>query len=101
MQIQRRTFIRVTVDMNIRFFCEQMPYTAIMFDCTKNGIGIDTICNCLPCTYKVDLLIPLKTEILRLKGKISRIKKITDVNFKMGIELVKPPQKYLDFIDSL
>ena len=101
MQEQRRTFERMNVDMNIKFFCEQSLYTANMTDCTKNGIGINTFCNCLPCSYKVDLLVPLNKEILRLKGKISRIKKINDIHYNIGIEIVKPPQKYLGFCDSL
>jgi hypothetical protein len=101
MQKERRTFKRMSVNMSIRFFSEKSHYTATVVDCTKNGIGINTYCNCLPCSYKVDLLVPLDKDILKMKGKISRIQKISDVSYGIGIELLKPPQKYLDFIDNL
>jgi len=100
-QKQRRTFERIPVYITIRSFCEKSPYMAIIINCTKNGIGINTFSNWLPCSYKVELLIPLDKEILSLQGKISRINKITDYSYNIGIELVNPPHKYLAFIDSL
>ena len=74
MQQERRKFERIPVNMNIRLFSEQLPYNATMIDCSKNGIGMNTFYNCLPCRNKVTLLIPLDKEILRHNYKLVGLK---------------------------
>ncbi len=48
-----------------------------------------------------DISIPLKEGILHVPGKIVRLSKINGRSNGMGVELMDPPQNYLDFVENL
>lgn len=51
---------------------------------------------------KFDISIPLKEgEVLRVPGKPVRLSKTNGSCNGMGIELIDPPQNYLNFVENL
>ncbi|MEW6602266.1 MAG: PilZ domain-containing protein, partial [Nitrospirota bacterium] len=50
---------------------------------------------------RVDISIPLKEGVLRVPGKFVRLTEINGSSNGIGVELIDPPQNYLDFVEEL
>jgi hypothetical protein len=98
--MEKRAFERTDTDLPVRYFCENRIYTGTVKNLSENGMFISTS-NFLPCGNKVELLVPLEKEISKFPAKIRRIEKINSSNYNIGIELLDPPNIYIEFVDYL
>ena len=98
--MEKREFKRTEITLPVKYLCENMLYNGTVKNISENGMFINT-CNFLPCNNKVELLIPLKEEISRFSAIIRRIEREDDSRYNIGIELLNPPEKYMEFINSL
>jgi hypothetical protein len=98
--MEKRAFERTDADLPVRYFCENRIYTGIVKNLSENGMFISTS-NFLPCGNRVEVLVPLEKEISKFPAKIRRIEKINSFSYNIGIELLDPPNKYIEFVDCL
>ncbi len=107
--MKKRAFERTPINMQADFFYNDAMYTGIVKNISKNGMYIETSSD-LPFKSKFGLLIPVKSkfelripfneEFLEFNVKLRRIVK-TDGNYDgMGIEILNPTQKYLEFFSK-
>jgi hypothetical protein len=100
--MQKRYFERIPADLDTIFFCFQKIGTGKALNFSENGMFIKTKF-CFPFDTKFNILIsvPLKEKELRMSAKVVRIIKNDNFYDGMGVELIKPPSNYVDFIKSL
>ncbi len=97
---ENRLFERTEITLPVKYLCENILYNGTIKNISENGMFIST-CNFLPCSHIVELLIPLKKEVSKFYAKIRRIEREDDSSYNIGVELLNPPEKYLEFIKSL
>jgi hypothetical protein len=95
--MDRRAFERVPTSFKIRFISSHSPDSAVVSDFSENGMRISTG-YCLPCDDTSELLIPLTAEILKVRVKIRRLVKVDNLHYVLGVELLAPPNEYLEFV---
>jgi hypothetical protein len=98
--MKKRAFERIDASLPVNYFCENILYSGKVKNLSENGMFISTS-NLLPCSNRIDLLMPLKEEVSKFPATIIRIEKINDLKYNIGVELLNPPQKYLKFVSNL
>jgi hypothetical protein len=78
-----------------------MEYSGTVTDISKNGMFIKIKEMCFPFNSQLEILILLKKEVLKIPVKVSRIIKSTVLYDGIGVELINPPQNYVEFVDNL
>ncbi len=54
-----------------------------------------------PLKTQLEILIPVKEEILKVFAEVRNFTKSGHVYNGIGVELINPPQNYIEFINSL
>lgn len=98
--MEKRAFERIDTSLPVNYFCEHTLYVGTVKNLSGNGMFISTS-NFLPCNNFIDLLMALKDEVSRFPAKIVRIEKINESDYNIGVEIVNPPDKYLNFVGNL
>ena len=98
--MDKRDLERVTANIMIRFYCIDTEYSGTIINLSRNGMCINIGDNFLPCGTKVKLFVPLIKKVVNIDAKISWIIKLSDLNFTIGVKLVKTPNDYIEFANS-
>lgn len=98
---KRRTIERLNSSLTVIFRCNDAFYSGKVTNLSKKGICINTEEYFFPCGYDIELYIPLIKKTKKLHCKIRQIIKLEDQNYTIGVELLKPPRDYLEFVDGL
>jgi hypothetical protein len=96
--MENRAFERIPVDFEIRLPFGNMFYSGKVLNLSERGMFIST-----KRSYPLDsvLTIQIEKETVYLLAKV-RSFKITDGNLEgVGVEILNPPQNYLEFVSSL
>ena len=96
----KRTYERIPLNVEVRFNNCNTAYAGITANLSRNGILINAKDMCFPFESEFEILIYLQDEILNIPVKLARIQMSPQGYDGLGIKLIDPPQKYLDFIDS-
>ncbi|MBI5097903.1 MAG: PilZ domain-containing protein [Nitrospirae bacterium] len=96
-----RTFDRIPVLIDIKINCNNMVVTGTLINISEHGMFIRTNRMPSPIQSQIDITIPLKDESIHISGKIVREENIQGYYNGVGVEVLNPPQNYLDFIDNL
>ena len=99
--MDKRTFERLNSCLTVIFRCNDTTYSGKITNLSRKGICINTEECFLPCGYELDLYIPLIKKTKNLHCRISRIVKIDEMNYTIGVELLNHPKDYLEFVDGL
>lgn len=99
--MQRRAYERIPASVILRFYCGDTVCLGKLKNCSENGMCISTKNDFLPCSNTLDLLIPLSYGLSRLTAKICRIKKVSDFNYDIGVNILNPSPDYCNFIANL
>ncbi|NOZ67922.1 MAG: PilZ domain-containing protein [Deferribacteres bacterium] len=100
--MQRRSSERVSVNINVRFCCEDRGYSGTVRNLSENGMFISTRDMRFPFDTNFKVLIPVEDYVLTVPVKVSRITKTSDSYDGIAVELLNPPTKdYLKFIEFL
>ena len=67
---------------------------------SEKGIFINTK-KTFPLKSKLEILIPLKEETLKVHGMIKNIRKVGKIYNGIGVELLNPTKNYLKLISDL
>jgi hypothetical protein len=99
--MERRACHRISVNVDIRFFCCSRVYTGTISNISKKGLLINTTEMCFPFDSQFEIFLPLKGEELRVPVSLSRILMLPDSHDSIGVELLNPSRDYLKFVNSL
>jgi hypothetical protein len=98
--IKKRAFERITKSIFVKLLRGKSEYPGIIINLSEKGMYISTKGTFLV-KPKLKIVIPLKEENLNLQGKIQSVVKSGKVYNGIGVELLNPPQNYLNFIRNL
>jgi len=98
--MQRRAFERISVDFKVRYFCGDTAWNGNVTDLSENGMFIDTTID-FPFDSNFELVLPINDEVMKISAVIKRMVKDKGVYKGMGVELVDPPENYLQLVNEL
>lgn len=107
--MEKRICKRITVDIEIRFYCWNMFFWkrlcyGTMKNLSENGMFIRTERTFFPCDAQIEIYIPSKDEVLYIPYNLISIiwrRILPDNSFDgIGVKFSNPPPKYLEFITS-
>ncbi len=98
--MENRSFARTDTHLPVKYYCDNTLYTGIIKNISENGMYICTS-NFLPCTDMIEMLIPLQEKVSRFFVKIRRIEKVNDSKLNVGIEIIDPPESYVEYVEGL
>lgn len=98
--MKKRAFDRIQKSIFVKFLDEKSEYPGIIMNLSEKGMFINTK-ETFPLKPKIEILIPLKEEILQVRGKIRSFVKAGKIYNGIGVELLNPAQNYLEFISNL
>jgi desulfoferrodoxin-like iron-binding protein len=95
--MRKRAFERVQSDVHVNFSFSDVNYTGVVKNLSENGMCISSE-KCLPHKSKFAILFPHNEEVLKLPAMVKRSFKKSSLYEAMGVELLNPPIKYLEFV---
>lgn len=98
--VEKRTFKRIYVNINARFFHGDLFYSGIVRNLCNNGMFINTK-KCLPHNSMFVVILRDEDCLLKVVAKVNRVSITSDIYSGMGLELIKPFSGYLDFVHGL
>ncbi len=99
--MERRAFERIHVELKVNFFYGNKFSSGTVTNISENGMCIKTETR-LPCGSKVELFILSKEEVLSVPVRVNRLRIVMIGNFYdiLGVEILNPTKKYLEFVNS-
>lgn len=98
--MKKRAFERIPVNLEVEYsYGEEITHGTIT-NLSKNGMLVNTKI-CFPLHSKFEILFPIDQEVLNIPVKVSRVVRRGDFYDGMGVELLTPPKKYLEFVSRL
>lgn len=98
--MERRAFDRIPTNLYIRFFHNNMLYSGIVTNLSKNGMRIDTGVY-IPSHSKFNVLLIIKGMNVKVPVKVNRLITSGEVHRGMGVELSEQPQNYSGLVKSI
>jgi hypothetical protein len=98
--MQRRAFERIPVDFKVRYFCGDTAWNGTVTNLSENSMFIDTTID-FPFDTNFELVLPLNDEVMKISAIIKRVVRNNDGYKGMGVELVNPPENYLQLVNDL
>jgi hypothetical protein len=99
--MERRSYKRIPIDIEVKFDCSNGELSGTIVDISKNGMFINLKESYFPIDPRIEILIPLKEDILRIPVIISKIIMSPDYRDGIGVELLNPTKEYLKFVENL
>ena len=97
---KRRAFERIPVDFKVRYFFGDAAWNGTVTDLSENGMFIDTTID-FPFDSNFELVLPLNDEVMKISAIIKRVVRNKGKYNGMGVELVNPPENYLQLVNDL
>jgi hypothetical protein len=97
---KKRAFERIQKNICVKLLSGKSQYTGIIMNLSERGMFIFTK-ETAPLKPKLEILIPLKKEILKVQGTIKSLGKAGKIYNGVGVELLHPAKNYLKFISNL
>ena len=98
--MEKRSFERIDADVDVRFSYGYIFYTGNIKNLSERGLFIRTK-NCLPDNSLILIMFRVEDELLKILARVKRSSKSNRYNDGMGIEVINPQSKYLDFVDNM
>ncbi len=97
--MNKRSFDRTSADLEFRCFDEDNFGT--VKNLSENGMFITSKKISFPLESQFEIFFPLKSKKLKIPVRVRRITKSNGYYDGIGVELLKPNQKYLTFVHKL
>ncbi len=97
---KKRAFERIEKSMFVKFLSGTSKYAGIIMNLSEKGMFISTKVT-FPLEPELEILIPLKEEILRVHGEVKSVGKAGKIYNGIGVQLLNPTQNYLKFVSNL
>ena len=98
--MQRRAFERVPANIKVTFFCCESHYNGTIMNMSQGGMYISTDEMRFPFDSEIDIIIPVKLDILKVPVKVIRITKSSDIYDRLGVAVLKHSGDYSDFVNT-
>ncbi len=98
--MEKRTFNRIPVDIEIKFVCCNKAYSGTLMNVSKVGMFIMIDELFFPFDSRMDVFIPYKDDMLRISVGFIRIVMSPDSFDGIGVKLLNPSRRYVDFVSS-
>jgi hypothetical protein len=98
--MEKRASGRIPKNLKVAFPCCNKIYAGTVADLSESGMLINSDVN-LPIKSKFDILMSIKKEILKIPAIFVRLEKEGKKYKGMGVKLLNPPKKYLEFVGNL
>jgi len=96
---KKRSNARIPSSLIVKFIHRGSLCYGLITDLSENGMRINSGV-CLPSNSSLKLLLPLKDEVLELPVKVRRLVKTDAFYDIMGVEVLKPTEKYLEIVKT-
>jgi hypothetical protein len=98
--MEKRAFERILTFFSVKLLCKNSLHDGIVTNLSQNGMCIET--NGSFCSESnLEVLIPLSDEdFLKFPVKFQRIVETNGFFGSICVEVLNPPNNYLDFVDS-
>ncbi len=96
----KRAFKRVSTNIKVRFFSGTKEFYGTIANLSEKGMFIKTKVS-FPLQPQLRILIPRKADILWTHAMIKSFGISDNIYSGIGVELLGPSQKYLEFIGGL
>jgi hypothetical protein len=97
----KRASWRIPININLKLHCCDKGCLGYVTNLSENGMSIITNEMCFPKKSEFEIIIPLKEETLHSSVKLARSIKTDFDDHYIGVELLNPPKKYLNFVNNL
>ncbi|MDH3258961.1 MAG: PilZ domain-containing protein [Deltaproteobacteria bacterium] len=97
----KRVTWRIPIRLNVKVRSEGRECTATVTNLSEYGMFISTDDSGLCEHSQCDIAIPVKEGTLHVPGKLVRRIKVDGGCEGIGIEIIDPPKKYLDYVENL
>ena len=98
--MEKRAVKRIPKCICIKFYSGTSLHSGIIMNLSEKGLLINTKMT-LPLQSKLEILIPLKEEILKVQAMIKNIRKAGKIYNGIGVELLNPTKNYFKLINNL
>jgi hypothetical protein len=98
--MKKRSFERIPNKIKVKFFSGTTQFDGTATNLSEKGMFISTKVS-FPLKPKLQIIIPLKKEMLKVPAEIRSFGVSGDKYTGIGVQLLNPSQNYLVFIDSL
>ena len=98
--MKKRAAERIPEKINVKFFSAGTEYSGTMMNFSQKGMFIRTDVN-VPIRTQVEIHVPVREEVFKVLAEVKSFTKSGDVQNGIGVEVINPPQNYIEFIDSL
>jgi hypothetical protein len=99
--MERRALKRIPSDVKTHFFCNDTDYLGTITDISEIGMYIKTDKISFPIESLVNIIIEIKTLLLKVPVKICRLSKSGDVYDGIGVRVLYPVHEYLEYVKTL
>lgn len=96
----RREFDRLPVKMNVKYVNGTTEHMGTLLNLSEKGMFISSRVH-LPMKPQINVFIPVGNDTLRVTARIRSFGVGQNYCRGLGVEIIKPPQKYIDFISVL
>lgn len=97
----RRATWRIPIQLNVRLIMGGKVSTGTVKNLSENGMFISADETDFDKDSECFISIPVDNETLNVPGKLVRIIRENNSHGGIGVELMDPPKKYLDFVENL
>lgn len=97
--MERRAFDRIPANMDVRLCFENDINTGALINLSPKGMLINTKV-CFPLKTQFEVLLSLEDDIIKVPVQVARLSKKDNVYSGIGVEIVEPHAKYLEFVEN-
>ncbi len=98
--MEKRNSNRIPKNLKVAFPCCNKLYSGTVTDLSESGMLIYSEVN-LPIKSRFDILMSIKKKIIKIPAVFVRLEKEGNHYKGMGVKLLNPPEKYLEFVLDL
>ncbi len=98
--MEKRSFERIDANFDVRFSYGYIFYTGNIKNLSERGLFIRTK-NCLPINSLILIMFRSEGELLKILARVKRSSKSNKFDDGMGIEVLNPQRKYIDYVNSM
>ena len=99
--MEKRSSDRITTRLRVEFDGNNTIYCSKVINLSEQGMLIRTAELNFPLDTQFDIFLHMEDTILEIPVKVRRLAKEGDTYDSLGVELIYPPQAYLEFVTNV
>ena len=99
--LEKRAYPRITSRLSVEFDCNNTICCSAVINLSENGMFLRTAEIIFPMDNNFEVFIHIMNEVLIVPVQVSRLVKSENIYDSIGIKIIDPPQKYIDYVNKL